>query len=174
MSKISSGLRYAIFACGAAISHPEVGTAQSTRDEPALRISVDGASTPPQVVTYADLTELRNVTFETSTIWSEARQSFTGVPLETLLLATLPYEMLVPGAVVRVIALNEYFADIPLASLGADVPILAFHIDGQPFPIRNKGPFWVVYPYDSDPQYMTGEIYSRSVWQVEELVLLMP
>ena len=171
---IESILRRAVVACALSLAQSHTGWAQTTRPESALRISVEAASLPSRVLTIADLTAMRTVTFVTSTIWTEGRLRFTGVPLRELLMETMAPEDLVPGAVVRVIALNQYFADIPLDTLTADLPILAFHIDGQPFSVREKGPFWIVYPYDAAPEYMTEEIYSRSVWQVLELVLLAP
>lgn len=167
-------MRGAIVACALSLAQVHTGWAQPTRPESSLRISVEAASLPPRVLTIADLSAMQAVTFETSTIWTEGRLSFTGVPLRALLMETMAPEDLVPGAVVRVVALNQYFADIPLDALAQDVPILAFHIDGQPFPVRDKGPFWIVYPYDSAPEYMTEEVYSRSVWQVQELVLRVP
>ncbi len=36
-------------------------------------------------------------------------------------------------------------------------------------PIRDKGPLWLVYPYDSNPDLNTDKYYSRSVWQIKEL-----
>jgi hypothetical protein len=35
--------------------------------------------------------------------------------------------------------------------------------------LREKGPLWVIYPYDSDPAYRTEETYSRSIWQLNRL-----
>ena len=35
--------------------------------------------------------------------------------------------------------------------------------------IRDKGPLWVVYPYDSSADYRTEVIYSRSIWQLDRI-----
>ncbi|MEC8574513.1 MAG: oxidoreductase, partial [Pseudomonadota bacterium] len=37
--------------------------------------------------------------------------------------------------------------------------------------LRDKGPLWIVYPFDSDPAYQTEAIYSRSIWQLEEITV---
>jgi hypothetical protein len=32
--------------------------------------------------------------------------------------------------------------------------------------IREKGPLWLVYPYDLNKAYQSETIYSRSIWQL--------
>jgi hypothetical protein len=49
------------------------------------------------------------------------------------------------------------------------VPIVASKIDGAPFSLREKGPLWVVFPYDQDPRYRTEAIYALSIWQLTEV-----
>jgi len=38
-------------------------------------------------------------------------------------------------------------------------------------PVRDKGPLWIVYPYDSDPVLGRPPFTSRSAWQVRQLVI---
>ena len=38
-------------------------------------------------------------------------------------------------------------------------------------PVRDKGPLFVVYPYDSDPELRSQKFYSRSAWQVKSLIV---
>ena len=45
-------------------------------------------------------------------------------------------------------------------------PIIAYRLNGDRMSVRDKGPLWVVYPYDSDQVYQTEVIYSRSIWQL--------
>jgi hypothetical protein len=35
--------------------------------------------------------------------------------------------------------------------------------------VRDKGPLWLVYPYDSVSAYQTEVIYARSIWQVKQM-----
>jgi hypothetical protein len=42
-------------------------------------------------------------------------------------------------------------------------------MDGNAMSVRDKGPLWVIYPYDSDAAYRTEVIYSRSIWQLDRL-----
>jgi hypothetical protein len=39
----------------------------------------------------------------------------------------------------------------------------------MPMPIRDKGPLFIVYPFDSDPRLQTEQYYGRAVWQLKEL-----
>ena len=47
--------------------------------------------------------------------------------------------------------------------------VLAFLRNGDEMSVRDKGPLWVVYPYDSTPEYQSELIYSRSVWQLARI-----
>jgi hypothetical protein len=37
--------------------------------------------------------------------------------------------------------------------------------------VRDKGPLFIVYPYDSDPQLATQTFYGRSAWQLAKLIV---
>lgn len=104
------------------------------------------------------------VAIETTTIWTEGVQSFRGVPLSRLL-AALEAE----GEVIAASALNDYMVEIPLADAVEGGPILAFEQNGRLLSVRDKGPLWVIYPYDSVPQYQTETVYVRSIWQLARL-----
>jgi hypothetical protein len=41
--------------------------------------------------------------------------------------------------------------------------------DGEEMPIRDKGPLFIVYPFDSAEELQSEQYYSRAVWQVKEL-----
>ena len=47
--------------------------------------------------------------------------------------------------------------------------ILALKRDGQYMPIRDKGPLFIIYPYDSDPNLRSQMYYARSARQVKRL-----
>ncbi|MEP6320715.1 MAG: oxidoreductase, partial [Paracoccaceae bacterium] len=66
-------------------------------------------------------------------------------------------------------AINDYAVEIPLEDAVDGGPILAYLSNGVPMSVREKGPIWIVYPYDSDPKYQTEVIYSRSIWQLDRL-----
>ena len=110
------------------------------------------------------LQTLDPVALETSTIWTEGVQSFRGVPLSRLLAA-----LEARGEVIAATALNDYMVEIPVADAVEGGPILAFEQNGRLLSVRDKGPLWVIYPYDSVPEYQSETVYVRSIWQVARL-----
>ena len=103
----------------------------------------------------------------TGTIWTEGSSEFQGVELSRLL-ASLGAD----GSTLRLIALNEYAVDIPFSEAIAGGPLLAFQMDGMELSPRDKGPLWMIYPYDQKPEYKNEVSYSRSVWQLTEIEVL--
>ncbi len=111
----------------------------------------------------AMLEALDGQTVETSTIWTDGTQTFKGVPLKKL----IDY-LGVQGDVLRATAINDYAIDIPVSD-GVEGALLAYQLNGQPMSVRDKGPLWIIYPYDADPKYRTEVIYSRSIWQLDRI-----
>jgi hypothetical protein len=75
------------------------------------------------------------------------------------------------GEKVVAVALNDYSGELPIEDLAKYGVILALKRDGQYMPVRDKGPLFIVYPYDSAPELKSQKFYSRSVWQVARLVV---
>lgn len=73
------------------------------------------------------------------------------------------------GTVVKVTALNDYTTEIPLSDFKKHNVILALKVNGEYMRIRDKGPLFVVYPYDSKPELNNQIYYSRSAWQVSRM-----
>lgn len=145
-------------------------TAPATaEDEVILTLSgLDPAQAPDGVLRLdrKALAAFGPVTFTTSSIWTEGKHSFTGIPLMTLARSlNLP-----PETIITLQALNDYQVDIPLSEITEEAPILAYEMDGKIMPVRGKGPIWVVYPYDADPKaYQTVTVFARSVWQLDRI-----
>lgn len=106
------------------------------------------------------------VTLRTSTLWNDGVQTFTGVRLKTLL-----ERVCATGSQIDAWALNDYWAEIPVTDAVEDGPILAYEQNGKALTVRDKGPLWIIYPYDANPDYQTEVIYTRSVWQLVRLEL---
>ena len=113
------------------------------------------------------LRNLPNEEFETTTIWTEGVQRFKGVPLDVLL-DTVGAD----GSTLRSVAINAYQITIPTAADEIDGAIVAYEMNGNTMSIRDKGPLWIVYPYDADPRFKTEVIYSRSIWQLEMIEVM--
>ncbi len=119
-----------------------------------------------QVFEMDDLRALPAETFETETIWTDGKQTFTGVPLSELTAA-----LGIEAGVLEAMAINAYAVEIPVSDAIDGGPVIAYERNGAEMSVREKGPLWIVYPYDSDPRYRTEEIYSRSIWQLEKITV---
>jgi hypothetical protein len=70
-----------------------------------------------------------------------------------------------------VVALNDYSTEIPMEDFSKHNVILALKRDGEYMPVRDKGPLFIVYPYDSSPELQTQTYYARSAWQVAKIIV---
>ena len=110
------------------------------------------------------LEALGTSTIETTTIWTEGTQVFEGVSL-----ARLAQEIDVQDGTLLATAINDYSVEIPLSDAVENGPILAMTMNGAEMSVRDKGPLWVIYPYDADADFRTEVIYSRSIWQLDRI-----
>jgi hypothetical protein len=121
-------------------------------------VPAPGAS--PVHFTDADLADLSLHTFRTSTIWTEGVQEFSGPSLAAVLAAAGMEDGV---RQIRLTALNDYAVLIDMEQVEADAPIIANRMNGATFSVRDKGPLWVVFPYDSAPRYRAESIFAISV-----------
>ena len=113
------------------------------------------------VFDLAMLDALPQRTTTTETPWYDDAQSFSGPVIQSLLEA-----IGAQGMTVTVRALNDYSAEIPIEDLQANPVILASRLNGDVLSVRDKGPLFVVYPFDLDPSLYNEVYFGRSVWQV--------
>jgi hypothetical protein len=114
----------------------------------------------------AMLEALGTEAFSTTTPWYAGPVTFEGVPMARLL-----SHLGATGDLVTALALNDYSTDIPVSDLAKYRVLLATKRDGAYMPVRDKGPLFIVYPFDSDPALKHQQYYSRSAWQVSRLVI---
>jgi len=137
------------------------------REETILTISGKIANTNGDGVARLDrpmLEALGMTKLRTKTPWYEDVVEFEGVPMQAL----MDY-VGATGENVTATALNDYQTTIPLSDFEEFPVLLALKRDGEYMPVRDKGPLFIVYPYDSDPALDSDKYYSRSAWQVKEL-----
>lgn len=103
-------------------------------------------------------------TFTTSTPWFDKPVKFTGPLLADVLAAVKA-----SGTSVSAVAINDYKITIPVTDTGKFKVIVARLIDDKPIPVREKGPLFVVYPFDSSAELRTSTYYERSIWQLKAL-----
>ena len=102
--------------------------------------------------------------FTTSTPWFDRPVKFTGPLLADVLAAVKA-----SGSNVGAVAINDYRITIPAADAAKFQVIVARLIDDKPIPVREKGPLFVVYPFDSSAELRTSTYYERSIWQLKAL-----
>lgn len=112
------------------------------------------------------LEEMGLVTVETKTPWYEARTRFEGVSM-----AKLMDFVGAQGTTVTAVALNDYVSTIPVKDFSQFNVILAMKRDGEYMQVRDKGPLFIIYPYDSTPELQSQTYYTRSAWQVAKLIV---
>jgi len=112
------------------------------------------------------LESLGEVSFKTMTPWFTGEVEFEGVPMEKLMEAVGA-----KGTEVEVVALNDYKASVPIGDFGEYGVILALKRDGKYMPISDKGPLFIVYPYDGHAELQKQKFYARSVWQVAKMIV---
>jgi hypothetical protein len=105
-------------------------------------------------------------TIETHTPWYNDVSRFEGPRISALLDAVGA-----TGDKVMALALNDYATEIPLSDFREFGTILALKRDGNYITVRDKGPLFVVYPYDSNPELKQQKYYGRSAWQVAKFVI---
>ncbi len=102
----------------------------------------------------------------TTTPWNSGPVLFEGVPLESLMQV-----LGATGSFVIAYALNDFTTRIPISDFKRFHPILALKRNGEYMPVRDKGPLFIVYPFDSDPELKQQIYYNRSAWQVARLLV---
>ena len=96
--------------------------------------------------------------------WHRGTRRFSGPLLRDVLAAAGAQ-----GKTLRAIALNDYRVDIPFDDAQRFDVVLARLLDGQPMSVRDKGPLFVMYPFDRQPELRNAVYYSRCIWQLKIL-----
>lgn len=105
--------------------------------------------------------------FTTSTPWYDTPVTFSGVLMDKLM-----QRVNASGDAVVAAALNDYETRIPMSDFAQFNVLLALKKNGEYMPVREKGPLFIVYPYDSSPELKSQKYYGRSAWQLARLVVV--
>lgn len=110
------------------------------------------------------LQRLKQVDIVTKTPWYSTVRKFSG-PLvrDVLSAAGARGDKLMAGA------LNDYRVDIPIDDVMRYDVVLATLLDDKPMQVRDKGPLFIMYPFDRRPELRNAVYYSRCAWQVNRL-----
>ena len=106
-------------------------------------------------------------TVTTTTPWHTGPQTFEGVPMAKVMVLVGA-----KGKTVKALALNDYVTQIPIDDFAKHGPILALKRNGEYMPVRDKGPLFIVYPYDSKTELKSQTYYGRSAWQLKRMEVI--
>ena len=112
----------------------------------------------------AMLERLPQTSFTMRTPWYAQPRKFTGPLLRDVLAAAGA-----SGSVLRAVALNDYWVEIPFEDTARFDVILARLLDDKPMAVRDKGPLFAIYPFDALPELRSPVYYSRSAWQLRTI-----
>lgn len=134
-------------------------------------LTVSGKISKPNAVmvrtyTLSQLEKLPQTTFTTKTPWYPQPVTMSGPLLRDIL-----KDSGASGTKVMAIALDDYKAEIPLEDATKYDVIVAHRMNGKPMSVRERGPLFVIYPFDTAPELQAERYYFRSAWQLYRLVV---
>jgi hypothetical protein len=142
----------------------------ATRDARAAQeILVVSGNVPggtPVVFTREDLVALGILSVRADTPWTDAATLFEGPLLRDVLDAARA-----EGTRIEAVALNDYRVEIPMEDPRSSDMILALRVDGKSIGVRERGPLWVIYPWDTREDMRSELYYSRAIWQLKEVIV---
>ncbi len=131
------------------------------RAEAALELVGAGRSETREL-SLDDLAALPQVVVRTENEFSDGLVAYRG-PLVRDVLAELGLGRL---RMVRFVAVNDYYVDIPTSDFTEFDAILAIEADGKPLSRRDKGPLWLMYPISDHAELRDPVYLRRLIWQV--------
>jgi hypothetical protein len=140
------------------------------KDKPILEITGSIGATNKDGAAVFDREMLESLgleTITTTTPWHKGPVTFEGVSM-----AKVMKTIEAKGKTVKALALNDYETQIPMEDFSKFNVILALKRDGEYMPVRDKGPLFIVYPYDSNPDLKSQTYYGRSAWQLKKLEIV--
>jgi hypothetical protein len=165
MPRRGIGLALALMILSMAPLAPIPALAQNATENVILTVTLSNGA-EPKTLTYdlAGLEALPKTSFETTTQWTEGLQTFDGVEVKDFLAA-----LGVTAGTMAATAKDGYLIEIPVADMLKSGPMLAYNMNGTALGDGDKGPVWLVYPYDRAPEFNTEETTSRSIWQLVQI-----
>lgn len=129
--------------------------------------NITGDTGPAAALDLALIEAIGLTRFTTGTVWTEGERTFEGIDLAHLLAA-----LGAQGSTLRLTALNDYAVEFPITEAVPGGPMLALRMEGAALSPRDKGPLWMIYPFDLKEEYRNEVSYSRSIWQLSRIEVL--
>ncbi len=164
---------YHLLFCVLTFHVPFVGAMETLKQQPTGTVILTvndkskAAQTPVSVrFDAAMLNSLPQTSFITKTPWYKDPVKFDGPRLKDVLEA-----LKVNGEKLTATALNDYKVAIPLADAVKYGAMLALRMDGKVLSVRDKGPVWLIYPFDAHPELNNTTYFSRAIWQLSSITI---
>ena len=103
----------------------------------------------------------------TSLPWLDGELVYSGVALQTV----LETKDLTMASQVTFVALNDYKIAVPKEDFDDYQPIIAIKQNGQFMSVREKGPYWLIYPLSSTPDIDNTDFHAKMIWQIRDIHL---
>lgn len=103
-------------------------------------------------------------TFVTSTPYTEGQSTWRGVLLSDLLAYAGAN-----GNELVMTAIDLYELETTREFVDGHNILLAFEKDGKRLRVRDKGPVWAIFDWDSDPSLDNDDVKAHSVWQLKTI-----
>lgn len=119
---------------------------------------------PQALFDMAMLERLPQQNFTTRTPWYSQPRKFTGPLVRDVLSAAMAQ-----GSSLKATALNDYRVDIPIDDVQRYDVVLARLLDDKPMSVRDKGPLFIIYPFDTNATLRRALYYTRCAWQLKAI-----
>ncbi|MEH6442371.1 MAG: hypothetical protein V7784_00615 [Oceanospirillaceae bacterium] len=110
------------------------------------------------------LMSFKQTTIATTTPWTSGINNFKGPTIEDVI-----NSLGVKGTQLIATALNGYKVSIPMSDIKKYPVIIALRRNDLILSVRQKGPGWVIYPWDKYQELRTNVYYTRAIWQLKSL-----
>jgi hypothetical protein len=114
-----------------------------------------------RALSLAEIEAMGAVELRTATPWTEGEQVFLGVPGANFVAA-----LGLSGTEVSAVAVNDYRIAIPFEVFADPDTLIAYARNGKAMTVRDKGPLWIVFPFDSDGKFLTDTYKSYAIWSL--------
>lgn len=158
----------ALLAVAIAAITPSVTRAQAPGELVVVWALADGSELERRTLSLDEVETIEPTGIVTSTPWNERAVRFDGA-----LFAALAESG--PGRAVeaRLVALNDYSITVPAQDWQSWPIVLASRSDGTRMRVRDKGPLWLVYPLDENPELRRQMYIARKIWQVRAVTFVV-
>jgi hypothetical protein len=125
-----------------------------------------GKVTQVQSLSLAELEKLPQKKMTVVTPWYPDAQTFEGPLLRDVL-----KQSGVKTGLLKMQALNDYIIEIPVADAYQYDVIIATRLNGKAMSVREKGPLFVMYPFDKHEELRKTDYFRRCIWQLKQIAV---